>query len=81
MGYSHTKECVFGYKLHLTYTTGEIVVSLTADVTTVNMPDNQVYIPLVSSISVFSLHLTCYMVVDPGYYDKEYMIIARKYWE
>jgi hypothetical protein len=31
-GYSHTKEWIFGYKLHLTSTTGEIVVPLTADV-------------------------------------------------
>jgi hypothetical protein len=54
------------------------VVSLTADVTTANMPDNQVYIPLVSSTSVFSLHLTCYMVVDPGYYDKGLYVYSKK---
>jgi hypothetical protein len=33
-GYSHTKEWIFGYKLHLTCTTtGKIIVPLTADVT------------------------------------------------
>ncbi len=30
-GYSHTKGWVFGYNLHLTSTTGDLVVSLTAE--------------------------------------------------
>ncbi len=30
-GYSHTKGWVFGYKLHLTSTTGDLVVPLTAE--------------------------------------------------
>ena len=49
-GYSHTKGWIFGYKLHLTCTaaTDEIVVPLTADVTTANVPDNRMYIPLTS---------------------------------
>ncbi len=38
--YSHTKGWVFGYKPHLTSTTGDLVVSLTADETTANVPDN-----------------------------------------
>ncbi len=73
-GYSHTKGWIFGYKLHLTSTTAttagkEIIVPLTADVTTANVPDNNMYIPLTSSSSssVFSLPLVCYMVADPGY--------------
>ena len=42
-GYSHTKGWVFGYKLHLTCTAAinELVVPLTADVTTANVPDNK----------------------------------------
>ena len=37
-GASHTKEWIFGYKLHLTSTTaGEFVVPLTTDVTTANV--------------------------------------------
>jgi hypothetical protein len=61
-GYSHTKGWVFGYKLHLTCTTAEdLVVPLTADVTTANIPDNKMYIPLTSySSSVFSLPWTLY---------------------
>ncbi len=49
-GYSHTKGWIFGYKLHLTSTTGALVVPLTADVTTANVQDDQMYIPLTSSL-------------------------------
>ncbi len=71
-GYSHTKGWIFGYKLHLTSTTPgkEIIVPLTAeDVTTANVPDNKMYIPLTSSSHLlYSLyHLVWYMVADPGY--------------
>jgi hypothetical protein len=56
-GYSHTKGWIFGYKLHLTSTTAieDLVVPLTADVTTANVPDNKMYVPLTSSSSVFFL--------------------------
>ncbi len=77
-GYSHTKGWIFGYKLHLTCTTGKIVVPLTADVTTANVQDNQMYVPLTSSSSVFSLPLTCYMVADPGYDDKNLYKYSKK---
>ena len=30
-GYSHTKGWIFGYKLHLTSTTGDLIVPLTAE--------------------------------------------------
>ena len=76
-GYSHTKGWVFGYKLHLTSTTGHLTVPLTADVTTANVQDNQMYVPLTSSSSsspsssVFSLPSVLYMVADPGYDDKK----------
>src|SRR3954451_9638016 len=70
-GYSHTKGWVFGYKLHITSTTGELVIPLTADVTTANVPDNRMYVSLTSpsssSSSVFSLPSALYMVADPGY--------------
>ena len=55
------------------------MVLLTAvDVTTANIQDNQMYIPLVSSTSVFSLPLTCYMVADPGYDDKNLYEYSKK---
>ncbi len=77
-GYSHTKGWIFGYKLHLTCTTGDLIVPLTADVTTANVQDNQMYVPLTSSSSVFSLPLTCYMVADPGYDDKNLYKYSKK---
>ena len=83
-GYSHTKGWVFGYELHLTSTAGEFVVYyITADVTTANVPDNRMHIPLTSSpFSVFSLPSVLYMIADPGYDDKNLQVyIARRYWE
>lgn len=68
MGIYNTKRWIFGYKLHLTCTTtGKIIVPLTADVTTANIPDNKMYVSLTSSSSVFSLLSVLYMVADPGY--------------
>ena len=78
-GYSHTKGWIFGYKLHLTCTTGEIVVPLTADVTTANVQDNQMYVPLTSSSSsVFSLPFVLYMIADPGYDAKKLYEYSKK---
>ena len=76
-GYSHTKGWVFGYKLHLTSTTGHLTVPLTADVTTANVQDNQMYVPLTSSSSsspsssVFSLPSVLHMAADLGYDDRK----------
>src|SRR3954451_13192756 len=70
-GYSHTKGWVFGYKLHLTSTTGKLIVPLTADVTTANISDNQMCVPLTSSSLVFSLSSLGYIIADPGYDDKK----------
>ncbi len=48
------------------------MVPLTVDVTTANVPDNKMYIPLTSSSSsVFSLSSLPYMVADPGYDTKK----------
>jgi hypothetical protein len=82
-GYSHTKGWVFGYKLHLTCSTGKIVVPITADVTTANVPDNRMYITLTSSsssssFSAFSLPYLLYMVADPGYDAKELYEYSKK---
>ena len=77
-GYSHTKGWVFGYKLHLTCTTGKIVVPLAADVTTANVQDNQMYVSLTSSSLVFSLLSSLYMVADPGYDDKNLYEYSKK---
>ena len=76
-GYSHTKGWVFGYKLRLTSTTGDHIVPLTADVTTANIQDNQMYVSLTSSY-IFSLLLAYYMVADPGYDDKKFYEYSKK---
>jgi hypothetical protein len=77
-GYSHTKGWIFGYKLHLTCTTGKTMVPLTADVTTANVPDNKMYVPLTSSSSIFSLSSLRYMVADPGYDAKKLYEYSKK---
>jgi len=78
-GYSHTKGWVFGYKLHLSCTAGKFVVPLTADVTTANVPDNKMYIPLTSSpFSVFSLPYVLYIIADPGYDDNNLYKYSKK---
>ena len=85
-GYSHTKGWVFGYKLHITSTTGHLIVPLTADVTTANVQDNQMCVPLTSSSSsssspsssVFSLPSVLYMVADPGYDDNKLYEYSKK---
>jgi Transposase DDE domain len=56
------------------YSTDSLIVPLTADVTTANMSDNQVYPHLTASLSFsgFSEIITKadYMVADPGYDDQ-----------
>jgi hypothetical protein len=82
-GYSYTKGRVFGYELHLTSTTtGDLVVPLSAGVTTANVQDNQMYVPLTSSSSssssVFSLPSVRYMTADHGYDDKKLYEYSKK---
>ena len=72
-GFSHTKGWVFGYKLHMVASTGSITVPLSADFTTANIPDNQMYSILTarSSLPVTIIKKTLYMSADPGYDDHE----------
>ena len=49
-GFSHTRGWVFGYKLHLSASTGSLTVPLSADFTTANTYDNQLYVSLVSAL-------------------------------
>jgi hypothetical protein len=74
-GFSYTRGWIFGYKLHMICSTDSLIVPLTADVTTANMSDNQVYPDLTtpSSFSGLSSEITTkadYMVADPGYDDQ-----------
>ena len=70
-GFSHTKGWIFGYKLHLISSTGSIIVPLSADFTTANIPDNQMYSILTESIPFTIIRKTLYMSADPGYDDHE----------
>ena len=71
-GYSHTKGWIFGYKLHMVCSTdsSSVVVPLSADFTTANVQDNQVYPGLTSSLPSTTIKKTHYMAADPGYDDQ-----------
>jgi Transposase DDE domain len=79
-GYSHTKKgWIFRYKLHLISSTGSIVVPLSADVTTANIPDNHVYPDLtLSDLHPEIIKKIHYMVADPGYDDQELYDLSTK---
>ena len=66
-GFSSTKGWIFGYKLHMISSTGSIIVPLSADFTTANIPDNQMYSILITRISLpFTIiKRTRYMSADP----------------
>lgn len=68
-GFSHTNGGIFRYKLHLISSTGSIIVPLTADFTTANIPDNQMYSILTASLPLAIIRRTLYMSADPGYND------------
>jgi DDE family transposase len=70
-GFSHTKGWIFGYKLHLVASTGSIIVPLTADFTTANIPDNQMYSVMTASLPVTIIREILFMSADPGYDDHE----------
>jgi hypothetical protein len=64
VGFSHTKGWIFGYKLHITASTGSLIVPLSADFTQADVQENQIY-PTITS----SLQGVCYMAADSGYDD------------
>jgi hypothetical protein len=49
-GRSKTKGWVFGYKLHVVSGTGSLIVPLSADFTTANVPDSKVYARITASL-------------------------------
>jgi hypothetical protein len=70
-GYNHTKDWIFGYKLHLISSTGSsIIIPLSADLTTANIADNQLYKTLTSSLPSTTIKKISYMTADPGYDDQ-----------
>ena len=70
-GFSHTKGWIFGYKLHMVCQVLVLfLVPLSADFTTANVQDNQVYPELASSLPSTMIKKTHYMAADPGYDDQ-----------
>jgi len=56
-------------------------ISLSADVTTANVQDNQVYDVLTSSLPIETIKKTHYMIADPGYDDQDlYNLSMDLYW-
>ena len=76
-GFSHTKGWIFGYKLHMISSTGlttTTIIPLLADFTTGNVQDNQMYNPMISSMTTTTTipeEKMCYMIGDCGYDDQK----------
>jgi hypothetical protein len=71
-GFSHTRGLIFGYKLHMVSNTDpSIIVPLSADVTTANIADSQVYSELTFCLSQETRMKIHFMVADPGYDDRQ----------
>jgi hypothetical protein len=49
-GDSHTKQWIFGYKLHIISSTGSLIIPLSADFTQADVQDNQRYPAVTSSL-------------------------------
>ena len=63
---NHTKQWIFGYKLHITASTGSLIVPLSADFTQADVQDNQIYPAITSSSLPQGVR---YMTGDSGYDD------------
>lgn len=64
-GYSKSKGWVFGYKLHMSCSTGGLVVPLSADFTAANIADNQIY----KSLTHLLANKLENIIADPAYDD------------
>ncbi|MGI0047760.1 MAG: transposase [Nitrosotalea sp.] len=64
-GFSMYRRWIFGYKLHVSCSTGQLIVPLSADFTTANIADNQAYKSLVTPIAGFVQNIAG----DPAYDD------------
>lgn len=64
-GFSKTRGWVFGYKLHMSCSTGKLIVPLSADFTTANIADCQMYRSLVDSLAGMLQNI----IADPAYDD------------
>ncbi|MHB8547380.1 MAG: transposase [Nitrosotalea sp.] len=74
-GFTRTKGWMFGYKLHMSCSTGKLVVPLSAYFTTANISDNQMYCNLVEPLP----GMVQYVVADMGYDDKKLYDYSRQH--
>ena len=58
--------------------TGSIIVPLSADFTTANIPDNQMYSILTASLPMTIIKRTLYMSADPGYDDHKLYDLSNR---
>ena len=72
-GYSRTKGWMFGYKLYIACSTGSLIIPLSADLTTANISDNNIYESITASLS----EDVRYIVGDEGYDDHELCDFSR----
>ena len=72
-GKSGTKGWVFGYKLHISCSTGRLIVPLSADFTTANVQDNRMYGRITAS-----LRGERYVDGDEGYDDHDLYELSRE---
>jgi len=64
-GFSNSKGWVYGYKLHMSCSTGKLAVPLSADITTANVHDSKSYCTLIDSFAGLVQNILC----DPAYDD------------
>jgi len=73
-GYSKSKGWVYGYKLHMTCSTGKLIVSLSANFTTANIADNQMYKSLVAYLAGWLENI----IADPAYDDGNLYLYSKE---
>jgi Transposase DDE domain len=62
-GFSHTKQWIFGYKLHIIASIGSLIVPLSADFTQADVQDNQVY-PTITYLHFHKGCVTWLLILD-----------------
>ena len=62
-GFSKSKGWMFGYKLHMSCSTGKLIVPLSAEISTTNVHDGNMYCTLVEPLSGLVDNVLC----DPAY--------------
>ena len=62
-GYSKSKGWIFGYKLHMSCSTGKLIVPLSAEISTANVHDGNMYEMLVDQLAGLVENILC----DPAY--------------